>query len=1069
MAPTTYTLRRGDNIWSLANGNYGADYRNAIPGNTTNAKMNNLISINNIKNTRTMPVGYVVYLNEAAKSGTSSSASSSSNANTLNKPNITILGMQSESTTGRDFFASWTWGWDHTAEYTIRWEWDYNGETKSQTSTTKDTWSTFTIPEEFQKTANWVQIFVTPVPETYESKDGAGNATQVSYWAGKNFSGVGKKYNIADNPPLKLSSAPDVEINTETLVLTASYSNIVASDLDAVSVKFNIVQDNKTSLGDIGPVTINTESNYVAGQRTVERGHSYTVRACTVGANGKTSGWTDFSGPEETQPSAPTNLTVRRDTHVDEENDIKSYSVFLEWSPVANADKYTVEYTNIERNFNTAGATINSQTTENSTPSIRIGINSEDLGYTYYFRVKAVNGELTSEPSEIVKLPIGVPPGPPSTWSTSDSAFAGETTYYQDEDGVQQVDTTPMELNWTHQPSDNSKQTFAQLSFNFNDEKDAKGEFVWNDTEIILNSTDVNDKDEKVQKCVYGTAVSYKGNLYFKMDTNHPDFKNAKIRWKARTAGVTDILSNDSWSVDRTIHIYEKPTLGLSMTSDIAGTGSLITTLTSFPFYVRGTLLITDYKIQRPVGYHVQVISNNYYVTVDDVGRTKIVNPGDAVYSKYFNTSSNPLVVEMSANNIDLESSIEYTLQCTADMSTGLAVTNQYNFTVSWVDVEHAINADISVDTDAYTALITPYCRERVGSGKPAGKNILPYPYTNIKVTSHSVSFETQEDRSIVASGTPTGSSGITVYEGPLLTTGICTFSISGEYTNLTGQFSLHNESGDALVVKQQASILTIDVSKHPTAVTMRLIVKRDVNDVEVNGKIWPQLEIGASATEYEEYYETYEDGDLVENVTLSVYRREYDGTYKEIATGIPNNYTAVTDPHPALDYARYRFTAKDTRTGALSVWDMPGFPIKSSDVILQWAEEWSTFDGGEATTIEGPSWSGSLLKLSYNIKVSDKRKRDVTLVSYAGRERKVSYYGTQVDETSQWSMDIPADDVDTIYALRRLSLWSGDVYVREPSGMGFWANVNVSFNQSYNGAVTVPVTLDITRVEGGV
>ena len=59
-------------------------------------------------------------------------------------------------------------------------------------------------------------------------------------------------------------------------------------------------------------------------------------------------------------------------------------------------------------------------------------------------------------------------------------------------------------------------------------------------------------------------------------------------------------------------------------------------------------------------------------------------------------------------------------------------------------------------------------------------------------------------------------------------------------------------------------------------------------------------------------------------------------------------------------------------------------------------------------------------------------------------------------------------NDKETIYALRRLSAWAGDVYVREPSGMGYWANVTVRFNMDYD-AITIPVTLDITRVEGGV
>ena len=43
-----------------------------------------------------------------------------------------------------------------------------------------------------------------------------------------------------------------------------------------------------------------------------------------------------------------------------------------------------------------------------------------------------------------------------------------------------------------------------------------------------------------------------------------------------------------------------------------------------------------------------------------------------------------------------------------------------------------------------------------------------------------------------------------------------------------------------------------------------------------------------------------------------------------------------------------------------------------------------------------------------------------------------------------------------------------GDVYVREPSGSGYWANVSVSFSQRHT-ALTIPVTLNLTRVEGGV
>ena len=69
--------------------------------------------------------------------------------------------------------------------------------------------------------------------------------------------------------------------------------------------------------------------------------------------------------------------------------------------------------------------------------------------------------------------------------------------------------------------------------------------------------------------------------------------------------------------------------------------------------------------------------------------------------------------------------------------------------------------------------------------------------------------------------------------------------------------------------------------------------------------------------------------------------------------------------------------------------------------------------------------------------------------------------------ETATWTVDIDKKDTETLYALRRLSKWMGDVYVREPSGSGYWANVTVSFSRKHLETV-IPVTLNIARVEGG-
>lgn len=211
------------------------------------------------------------------------------------------------------------------------------------------------------------------------------------------------------------------------------------------------------------------------------------------------------------------------------------------------------------------------------------------------------------------------------------------------------------------------------------------------------------------------------------------------------------------------------------------------------------------------------------------------------------------------------------------------------------------------------------------------------------------------------------------------------------------------------------------------------------------------------------------EPGEPLPPCTLSVYRREFDGAFKEIATNIVDgSNTWVPDPHPALDYARYRIVAIDNSTGSVSYCDLPGYPVGEKAVIIQWNEEWSYFDVTNEDEMEKPPWEGSMLKLPYNIDVADKYDTDVSLVGYIGRKNPVSYYGTQIGETASWKVDIDKKDEETLYALRRLAIWMGDVYVREPSGSGYWAHIKVSFSQTHC-ELTIPVTLDITRVEGGI
>lgn len=203
-------------------------------------------------------------------------------------------------------------------------------------------------------------------------------------------------------------------------------------------------------------------------------------------------------------------------------------------------------------------------------------------------------------------------------------------------------------------------------------------------------------------------------------------------------------------------------------------------------------------------------------------------------------------------------------------------------------------------------------------------------------------------------------------------------------------------------------------------------------------------------------------------DVVFSVYRKEFDGTFTLIADDIPNQSITVHDLHPSLDTARYRIVTTNTTTGAISYSDISK-EVYEKAIVVQWNDQWSAYNSssGDGNPTEEPVVSSSILKLPYDIDISDGYSPDVELVEYTGRSHPVSYYGSQIGQTATWNADILRDDTETLYQLRRLARWMGDVYVREPSGSGYWANITVSFSQTHC-ELTIPVSLSVTRVEGG-
>lgn len=656
------------------------------------------------------------------------------------------------------------------------------------------------------------------------------------------------------------SSNPPTAPSTPTVTiekykLTATLNNL---DVNATSIQFQVVKNDSTIFS-TGTVNITTTS--ASYSCTVDAGGKYKVRARAYRSSDDTySDWSEYSSNAETIPSATGGIIWIKA--------LSETSVQLKWEQVENATSFEIEYTTDKRYFDSS-TEVKSMTSNSKEYAEITGLES---GQEYFFRVRAVNERGYSAWSEVKSIVIGKKPSAPTTWSSTTTCIVGESLI----------------LYWVHNSEDGSSQTTAELELTIGGTTQTK---------TITNTTDEDEKD-KTSSYAIDTSVYTEGT---------------QIEWRVRTAGITNEYGD--WSVQRTVDIYAPPTLELNVVNK---SGSVLSTITSFPFYVKG---VAGPNTQKPIGYHLTVISNESYETVDEIGNSKIVSVGDEIYSKYFDISTN-LNAELSANNIDLENNVEYTVSCTVSMNSGLTCTSTTTFVVSWTDEIYEPNAEVGYDKDTVTAYIRPYCED--------------------------------------------------------------------------------------------------------------------------------------------------EDGNLISDVTLAVYRREFDGSFTEIGKGLVNSGNSfITDPHPALDYARYRIVATSISTGAVSYYDLPGYPVGEKAVIVQWNETWRPFETSSEDEMNIPPWSGSLLRLPYNIDVSEDSNQDVSLVEYIGRSHPVSYYGTQLGSSATWNVDIDKEDKETIYALRRLSVWLGDVYVREPSGSGYWANIKVSFSQKHC-EVTVPVTLKLTRVEGG-
>lgn len=809
-------------------------------------------------------------------------------------------------------------------------------------------------------------------------------------------------HNVEHKPDIP--SKPTAEL--EALKLTATVDN--PGKEKATIIQFQLITDNNLTNAETKKVPVNDDYTTVSHTFNVQTGHSYSVR-CRANKGVNYSEWSAISNTVETMPST---VEWVKENPVTPKS---STSIFVQWNKSNTATSYTLEYTDDPEGFyeGVTSTSIDCGEATNRT------VNNLKSGLTYHFRVKAVRGEEESDWSEVKTCTIGTSPTAPTIWSSTSTVTRGES----------------VALYWMHNSTDGSSQVTAELKLTF--------EGVENVTSVAYDvSVGLGKLDDTV---IEGNTVTYivaAATSDVDKDKTHSliiDTKNygdgAKITWNVCTTGTTGMASEVS--ANRVVEIFNKPGIYMTVTDntttkDVSDTYYLVDYQEASDVYTKTLDTIEDPKGTPVSGAFVVGTGEQVRVaTIDGVETYYCVVEADQSLTAFpFNVN-----VEVEADSA-IHTPIEYHLAIFANeryetvdnfgnpkvVSVGEALYSQHFSASGYDPLEVAITAGDTTLMNGQTYTLKCTVAMSSGLATEAFKEITvswsKKPYNlNTKI-------------------------GINTTDWSVSLCPYC--SISNTLYHAVSQI------GGSYIVSD---------TTYPF-----------ICGTEVNGAITTtgeQVYQGTTAEGTTTYYAIKTEVTPITDVLLSVYRREYDGSFTEIIRDLDASKNSfVTDPHPSLDYARYRIVATDKETSEVTYSDIPNYPIGEKAIIIQWDEPYSSFEVSEdALGLEDRSFS--LLRLPYNIDVTNTRDPDVSLVKYIGRKHPVSYYGTQVGEAGSWSTMIPKEDTETIYALQRLQAWTGDVYVREPYGTGYWAHIKVAFSKDHL-ETTIPVSLDVTRVEGG-
>lgn len=930
--------------------------------------------------------------------------SSGSSGSSAKTPDPNITALGVQSTDTGTLFATWTWS-QHNNTESYEIKWKYDlGDGFEYID--KGSTDERQTTWSIPKGAKVVKFYVKPVSKTKDDKN------KTTYFTA-DWTTDSAKNKWTNATPLTTPS--NLKVEMDGCKLTATLTGLETSCPGATHIAFEVVKDNKTVIHTASNSTNKIVTGYASYTWTVDPGAEYKVRCYAYASQNKDgyrSEWTTYSDNKASVPTKVakfTNISARKDP-----SDPNTIIVRLDWPASKTAETYEIEwYTNKEL-VGVEDAKIGSTSVDKSQTSCTLTTLAP--GSEYFFRIRAVKGDHESEWSEIGSINIGTKPSAPTTWSSTTTVIAGEE----------------LTLYWVHNSADGSSETWANVLF----EIISDGETFTTNVDV-KNSTKYELKD-KTSSCVIDTKT---GIISWIEDSGPKSFnlgvefkENVKIKWQVSTKGISDEPSE--YSTPREIDVYSRPELKLTL----------------------GTAVY--YRVEE---------NNGVYAKTDEVITTPIGSPIVGAY-----TTENEQVYQYTNSGGEVT---YYCCEITAlslddETVSDLPVIKSFPFYIS------AIPGPKSQSPTSYHIAIY------ANSSYETTDNIGNFKMVTAGEQVYSQFFDVKYDLLVELSAGDINLVNNVAY------TIVCTVSMNSGLTAEASQG--FNVGWTAMEFSPNAEVGinrdTMTATVRPYCEDRRL----EYRQVELSGRTYnvtdtafdfifgepvkravtttgEQVYKGVTADGDEIYFCEYESATRVTDVYISVYRREFDGSFTELETEIDGaNNTAITDPHPALDYARYRIVAISKSTGSVSYYDLPGIPVEGKAVIIQWNEEWSSFEAEDEDRLSERPWSGSMLTLPYNIDVSDNTSPEVELIEYVGRKHPVSYYGTQRGQTATWSVVIEKDDEETLYGLRRLAMWMGDVYVREPSGSGYWANVKVSFNQKHKD-LTIPVSLNITRVEGGI